>query len=447
MKLVRLLLYLLLLTIPLGQLGRIPVGGEHVNLYLPDVLIPLLIFVWLGYALAVRKKLELPPLSNYIFLFGFVALISLINGKRFIGMGELIVSAMYLIRWIMYVGIYFVVWDVVREEKPARHDFVKAKSGGGGRRKEQRITNFLIFSGVVLAVAGFVQLAVLPDFTKLDPEMGWDPHKNRLASTFLDPNFTGAYLVLTLTLILSRILYGPPSSASGGLRVVFGGAVVFVALILTFSRSAWLMFAVVMGVMGVLKSRKLLILALIAFLSAYALVPRVQTRIAGGVDPDDSARARIASWKDTLEIVQDHPVIGVGFNAFRYAQARYGFFDFREPLGGRAGAGSDSSLMLVLAATGAVGLFAFLLLGFKALWPLAPFSGGKKCGVNLTVLAGFAGLLAESNFINSLFYPWIMIWMWTMAALAGRQVQNSKRKTPARLASRLEAGGQNLAQS
>jgi len=402
MKLVKLLFYLLLITLPLGQLGRLPFGGEYINLYLPDILIPVLIFVWLGYTLAIRKKLELPPLTDFIFLFGFIALISLVNGKRFIGMGEFTVSAMYLIRWALYAGVYFVAWDLVRGRPNIKYS----------------ILNILILSGVVLALAGFLQLVVLPDFTTLDPSLGWDPHKNRLASTFFDPNFSGAYLVLTLALLFSRILYDE--------KVVWGllGTVVFVALVLTFSRSAWLMFAVSMGVMGVLKSKKLLVLALVAFLAAYALVPRVQTRVAGGVDPDDSARARIVSWKDTLEIVRENPWIGVGFNTFRYAQARYDFFGFRDPLGGRAGAGSDSSLLLVLATTGMVGLAAFLLLGFKALWPLAHFSGGKRYGVNLAVLAGFAGLLAESNFINSLFYPWVMIWVWSMLAVAHTQKEN-----------------------
>ncbi len=401
MKLVKLLFYLLLITLPLGQLGRLPLAGDQVSLYLPDLLIPLIVVVWLGYALGIRKKLELPPLNNFIFLFSFVALISLINGKRFIGMGELVISSMYLIRWALYAGIYFVVWDFVREE-------------GGARRKG--ILNLLIVSGVILALAGFVQLVVLPDFTTLDPSLGWDPHQNRLASTFMDPNFTGAYLVLTLVLIFSEVLH----EGLKGLRGIKRGmeiAIVFGALILTFSRSAWLMFAVSMGVMGVLKSKKLLILALVAFLAAYALVPRVQTRIAGGVDPDDSARARIVSWKATLEIVKEHPLIGVGFNAFRYAQAREGFFDFSDPLGGRAGAGSDSSLLLVLATTGVVGLGAFLLLGFRALWPLMPFYGSKLSATSLMILAGFAGLLVESNFINSLFYPWIMVWMWTMLGL------------------------------
>ena len=416
MKLARLLFYLLLITLPLGQLGRLPIAGEYTNLYLPDILIPVIIFVWLGYALGIRKKLELPPLTNFIFLFSFIALISLINGNRFIGMGEFLVSALYLVRWFLYAGIYFVVWDFMRGER--------VQQGERGK-----IVNLLIFSGVVLALAGFVQLAVLPDFTTLDPSLGWDPHRNRLASTFFDPNFVGAYLVLTLTLIFSRILYtGPPEADRdrfGTLLLTLVGAVVFVALILTFSRSAWLMFAFSMGVMGVLKSKKLLLLAVVAFLAAYALVPRVQTRVAGGVDPDDSARARITSWVATFEIIKDYPVIGVGFNSFRYAQARHGFFDFSDPLGGRAGAGSDSSLLLVLATTGVVGLAVFLLMGFKALWPVwSNFSNSTS----LAVLAGFAGLLAESNFINSLFYPWIMVWMWTMLALASSQTQKSNVK-------------------
>lgn len=412
MKLTKLLLYFLLLTLPLGQLGRLPFGNQQVNLYLNDLLVPIIIFVWLGFALGIRKKLELPPLTNFILLFALVALVSLINGKRFLGLGEFVVSALYWARWVVYAGIYFVVWDLARSIK--------------GLKGIKEISNLLILSGVVLALAGFVQLMILPDFTKLDSSLGWDPHRNRLTSTFFDPNFAGAYLVLTLVLILSRALYDEVVKGINGLKNLFlgiSGVVVFVALILTFSRSAWLMFAASMGVMGILKSKKLLIVAFLAFFAAYLLVPRVQTRVAGGVDPDDSASARIVSWKDTLEIVGDNPLIGVGFNSFRYAQARYDFFGFRDPLGGRAGAGSDSSLLLVLATAGVLGLIAYLLLGFKALWPLWLKWDNP---VSLAALAGFAGLFAESNFVNSLFYPWIMIWMWAVLALAGARVKNSK---------------------
>jgi O-antigen ligase len=414
MKLTRFLLYALIISLPLGQLGKIPLGGNEVGLYLNDLLVGATFFAWLGFCLGIRKKVHLPPLTPFLLLFSLAALFSLVNGKRFIALEEFVVSSLYWLRWVLYSSLYFVVYDMTTPV----------------RSSKSKIQNLLILSGLVLALAGFVQLMVLPDFTKLDPSLGWDPHKNRLTSTFFDPNFAGAYLVLTLVLISSRLLYSDVKGLNGVKELILG-AIVFAALILTFSRSAWLMFAISMGIMGVLRSRKLLLVALVAFFAAYLLVPRVQTRIAGGVDPDDSASARITSWRRTLKIVKDYPLVGVGFNSFRYAQARYGFFDFSEPLGGKAGSGSDSSLLLVLATTGVVGLVFFVLLFFKALWPLFVGFWDKRSPpeskmLYLVVLSGVGGLLAESNFINSLFYPWIMVWLWVVLALAGAQVQSSK---------------------
>jgi hypothetical protein len=78
-----------------------------------------------------------------------------------------------------------------------------------------------------------------------------------------------------------------------------------------------------------------------------------------------------------------------------------------------------------------VGLGAFLLLGVRAIGEIGGIGGIRGTGgeIPLAVLASAAGLLVESNFINSLFYPWIMIWVWTMLALTGSQTQNSNVKS------------------
>lgn len=391
MRLTKLLLSLFILTLPLGQLGRLPLGAG-VNLYQSDVLAALVLVSWLFYALAVRKRLSLPFFVFPLFLFSSIAFISLVNGWRWVSPDEWLVSSLYLWRFLLYASLSLIVWDLVRENPALRC----------------QVVNFLILSGVVLAVAGFIQFRFLPDFRWLAYEEGWDPHKNRLLSTFFDPNFTGAYLVLSLSLVLAGL------SATRTLPSFFSFLLLLLALIFTFSRSAWLMFGAVVGVFGLLRSRWLILFAVaIAFL-AYFLIPRVQTRIAGVTDPADSAHFRILSWRRTWQIFREHPFSGVGFNSFRYAQISHGFFDLGDPFGGHAGAGSDSSLLLVLATTGIFGLFAFLyLLGgtFSAAWRtrLYPFS--------LAFLASLVGLLGESNFVNSLFYPPIMAWFWIMVGI------------------------------
>lgn len=398
MKLAKLLLYFLILSIPLGQFGRIPAVPENVNLSISEILIAVIFFVWLGFGFGVRKRFRPSILLGFILFFVAIAFITLLNGYRWLNLKEWIISGLYLMRFVLYASLFVVVYDIIRENK---RPYILVRN----------ITNLLILSGVLLSLLGFLQLIIFPDFSQLDPSLGWDPHHNRLLSTFFDPNFLAAYLVLTLTLIITLFLYAAYPMPK--FLLILNFLTVFVALVLTFSRSGYLMFAVTAAVIGVLKSRKLIVLALILSLTAYLLVPRVQTRIAGGVDPDDSARFRFESWKRTLVIIKDYPLTGVGFNAYRYAQARYGFFSFEEPLGGHSGAGSDSSLLFVFVTTGIFGLLSYLLLLLKISWE----SFKNLNAWSLAMLAGLLGLLVESNFINSLFYPWIMIWFWVVTGV------------------------------
>ncbi len=408
MRISKLLLYLTILSIPLGQFGRLPFGGATINLYVTDLLVGATVVIWLIEALAVDRQLKLPGLSAPIALFAAISLITLFNGRRYINQLHFLASAAYWARWVMYSGIYFVSSDLLKK---------KATSF-------ETLTSIIIITGVIIAIAGFIQLAIFPDFASMTSE-GWDPHQGRLLSTFFDPNFTGAYLVLILSLLLPKLISGNLK-----LMLVAAACIIIIALLLTFSRSAWLMFATVIGIISLFKSRQLFLLALIIAFCAYFFVPRVQTRIAGGVDPDDSAQARIVNWKQSLEIITDKRnwLTGVGFNTYRYAQARYGFFTWKDPYGGKAGAGADSSLLFVLATTGIFGFAAYLWIYIKLLWKNVKSAivaiQDKTATIdanNLALLAAAGGLLIESNFINSLFYTPIMIGVWILASQQGKQ--------------------------
>jgi O-antigen ligase len=224
----------------------------------------------------------------------------------------------------------------------------------------------------------------------------WDPHKNRLASTFFDPNFTGAYLVICATLLF-KYLHKKRRLALLSLLILILG------IFLTFSRSSWAMFAFVILVYGLFRYRWLLLASLLLGFSAYFFVPRVQTRLSGATDPADSAHFRIISWNNTWTIAKDNLLTGVGFNAFRYSQRDYGFLDV-DNFNKHSGAGSDSSLLFVLVTTGVFGLVVFLC-GFTEIF--------KTSGDNrLLLLAVVGGLFLHSLFVNSLFFPQIMfLWL------------------------------------
>ncbi len=390
MKFTKLLLTVFIVSLCFGQLGSLPLS-EGVTLYVSDILAILLLLVWLTECLLIQRRIVLDLTGWSLLLFNFAALITLVIAVGTFSISEITVGGLYWLRWVLYSSLYFLATDVVKKRPPDSTIIIK----------------LLIASGVGLALAGFVQLLLVPDFRYFAVEYGWDPHRGRLLSTFFDPNFTAAYLVIAITLVMATII---GSRRKSFLVVVL--SILLLALLLTFSRSGWLMLGLTVSVVGLLRAKWLLALALLLAFSAYFFVPRVQTRLSGVTDPADSAHFRLLSWKNTLRIANDFPLAGVGFNTFRYAQARYGYFDYKNPLGGHAGAGSDSSWLLVLATTGYLGGFLFVIIYVMQLirsWRM------RKTPSGLALLAVIIGLVVEANFINSLFYTPVTASVWLLA--------------------------------
>ncbi len=374
------LYYALLFTLSLGQFSSLSRSADS-NLYLFDGLS--LVFGIFGVAYFLLKKKFVLPKYSIIFLFFVIsALLSLLVNFQNFSLREILISWFYWVRLAAYILDAIIVFNMINSEVLSR----------------EKVYSSLILSGLFISIAGFIQLVVLPDFTTLDPTLGWDPHKNRLASTFFDQNFTGAYLVMCLTLVLHRFFYKKLKAWE-----VIVALIITVALFLTFSRSAWLMFAVVIFVYSLFKNKYLLFAAIILAFLAYFAVPRVQTRISGITDPADSASLRLTSWKDTWSIARDSLAFGTGYNTFRYVQVKYGFLD-PDTFNVHSGAGSDSSLLFVLATTGLLGLAFYLL---ALLYPLLNSLLSRKQDWLLCV-SFIGGLLLESLFINSLFYPQIL---------------------------------------
>lgn len=404
-KTIRLLFYLILLTLPLGQFSRIPLPTAlpDINIYLNDVLLPILIILWLGYKMGVQKSLKLPPFWGWLAAFVGITGISLLNGLRWVSVSQWLVGSFYLIRWVEYTMLYWVVYDL----------FKRREIG------ERRVIGVMIGAIGVFAAAGLLQFIFFPDFSKY-VQHGWDPHYYRVLSTFFDPNFAGIFLVMGVFLIISIVLgEGVEKRYKEKKKNLFYGLVVLlilVAILLTFSRSTYLALVVGIGVMGFLRSRRLLIIFLILAVLSILFIPRVRTRVQGILQPDVTAQLRIEDWLKTAKIVQDNWFLGVGFNTFRYAQERYGFFrDVRgvpQP-SGHAGAGADSSFLFLWATTGIFGLLVYL--GMLGNFWLRAYQ--KRGIIPLALTAIIPAWVVHAQFVNSLFYPWVVEFVWILIAL------------------------------
>lgn len=391
------LFFAFLLSLVFGQLGRIPLPFSDVNFYLSDGFLILTLLAFSRVLVENRRKLLRLPLGEPIFYFLFFASLSQFLSIHLFSFREIAVGSLYLFRWFAYSLVYFLSYLTV---------------SCLGRRVLARI---LVFGGCLFAFLGFLQLLLVPDFSPM-VKYGWDPHYYRLLSTFFDPNFAGGFLFLSLCLALSLYLFGRRK------MFLFSIFLLYLALVLTYSRSSYFAFLLGMLAVGVLKEKKVFLLAFLAFCLSLQFNPRARKRVGGAVTVDSSAAHRLNSWQAGLFVVKKHPFFGVGFNNYRYAQMKYGLVDPKNR-GGHAGAGVDSSFLFVWATTGIFGLLAYLWLILRMF-----FHSFLKVEVDFFSLASFAslfGFLFHSQFVNSLFFPAIMGYLW---ALLGASAADGREK-------------------
>ncbi len=383
------LFLVVILMLTLGQFSALTRSIDG-RLYLFDVFVIMFAFGGLGFVALFLHKVLVPRQLLFFLLFSFVACISLIRVLPLFGTGAQLAAGYYLLRFVSYVLVAVVFFN-----------FYKAQL-----LDMRFMQNAIIVSGVLIALIGFIQLVVLPDFTTLEASLGWDPHKNRLASTFFDPNFTGCYLFLCLVLLFSR--FGKLTRLD-----IVAMLVLLAALFLTFSRSSWGALSVMMLIYGLFKYPKLLVVACFTVVLTYFAVPRFQTRLSGITDPSDSAYFRLISWQKGWELSKDNLLLGVGFNTLRYAQLERGYVSMQD-FGGNSGGGVDSSFLFVMATTGVLGVVFFAVAYFYPLYFAFANGGYNKLALSSVTF----GLLLQSQFINALFYPQILfVWLMMVSCL------------------------------
>lgn len=389
-----------LLSIIVGQMVRIPVGGGDASIIPNDVLLPALVVAWLWRRLMSGTwKLPRHNLTLPLFVFVGCMIASLFFNRQDYNSRELLVGSLYFLRWLEYLALLWITFDFARTQHQAKRYLV-----------------MVVWTGVITALLGFVQLKLFPDFTFMVPQ-GWDPHVGRLLSTWFDPNFLSGYFVL-LTSITFAI--GLSRGWRTGKAWWIATGLMAVATLLTYSRSGYVGFVFGLGVVALFRSRVLLYVGSIVLVATILFVPRVQERVIGIRTIDETAQLRLVSYRNAATVIGDHPIFGIGYNLYKYVQVRYGFLQDTQE---HSASGSDSSLLTVWVTTGFVGLVAYLWLLVALLreawqtWHDRTISKDWQA-FGLGLFAGLVGLFAHSQFVNGLQYPHIMEAMWVLVALA-----------------------------
>jgi hypothetical protein len=373
------LLLLLFGSLLFGQLGALPVA-PGITIYLHDMVACFILGFGSIYIIH-NKKFIKPDAVVPILSFIVIGLISLLlNFFRF-SSGEIGLSSLYLLRWCIYAGIYILLIQ--------------------GMVSSKFLFLWLYVTGTCLSVLGLFQYVLYPELRNLS-YLGWDPHYYRLFSTLLDPNFTG--IIIVLTIILGVYLTIVKKSNV----LIVTQIINFLALYLTYSRSSYLAAAIA-TICYILCSKKWKLMVLFMFvLTAIIVIPTPGgktlrlTRI-------DSTIARIQNWQESVRLIRQSPVIGYGFNTLRYIKSQTGQ-SLPEVSVSKAGAGTDSSILFLMATTGIFGTFIYIWL-YKTIFRI--FAGQKHAYLLKTIfLCVTCAVLTHSLFVNSMFYAWVMVWLW-----------------------------------
>lgn len=385
-----LLTVVLLLLFPLGQTLRIDLGsGIAINPLDIGVGITAMVTI----ILFVINKKRFPsifiPLGGFLFfgLFGlaFHAVKLLPN--------ELSVALLYFIRFVLYAILGLTVWTLSKKRKAFLY-------------------NILLFSGGVFLVAGVIQYFFFPSLWGLI-YAGWDPHLYRLFSTFLDPNFAGVLLGIYFLLVIHSYMQQKTIQK----RFAFGalGFFTLLTIVLTYSRTTYVAtFVGLLVYLSFIKLRYIIyILIGLGIIILFILSPLVH-KYGEGVNlfRTVSTVARLTDDVNALTIWSKSPLVGVGFDAYRYSQHEYHIINGFNWKDTHSGAGVSNSLLFVLATTGILGSVCF---GYFWLALLRRSYTTRKINpYSIMLFSSFVLLLVSSLFENTLFYPSIMLWMWVL---------------------------------
>ena len=369
----KIILFIYLVLFPFGQLLR-------ASIFNASDIVAGLAFIYMLFKKRGTSKV-FSPLKDFLFIASFSLLLSVFNFKSL----DLAVGVLYLTRVVLYFYFFKYVLSLIKENIKLR----------------EVILNSLIAVSFATALFGWLQYFIYPDLTSLR-YLGWDDHLFRLVGTFLDPGFTS--LIIVFGGILSMFSFIKTNKMKFLLLTLF----FILSLAFTYARAGYVAFALSLFAIGMITKRMRLGISLfIILLGIIYFLPRP---LGEGVNLARmySVSLRVENYKDTLDIFKESPVFGVGFNNICLAKKVY---LGRGDLESHSCSGSDSSLLLILATTGIVGLMVFAgsIIRIIRLLPKSYYSN-----VFLVLLVA---VFAHSLFVNSLFYPWIMGYLAISASL------------------------------
>lgn len=333
--------------------------------------------------------------------FAVVALLSLAGSPRlFLGL------AFYAFTVLQYFLLFCLLQQFVR-----------------GEAERKLLVYGLLLSTALVALYGFYQYAHMLTLREEEwvDNSAFPLLRRRMYSTLYNPNLLSAYLLMVM-------------SAAGALVIRWWGrwkqaapfalllAALTLCLVLTYSRGAWISACALIFFFGLVWDKRLWL--------SFLVIPLVLAFHHGGVTrrllsifsqsaADTSVSMRMDMWLAALQMTADHPLLGIGWGAFKYV---YPVYNELIQEAGITIFHAHNMYLNVLAETGLLGFTAYFWFYFGVVWYairfLHRYSGTPFDRALVMAVAGAMLAVAVSGFSDyDLFSTQISLTLWLFAGL------------------------------
>ncbi|HEX2329276.1 MAG TPA: O-antigen ligase family protein [Candidatus Angelobacter sp.] len=400
-------LYFLIPLLPLQtvryRIMEMPLGNKLIDIILLGVV--------LGTMFKGGFKFAKTPMNKLLVLYGLFCYVQLWRGAFALPNAEmpLAISDPRFSDWKNYMVLFIIFAIVASTIKTVR---------------QIQIVVLLLCISAFLVCKGYYSAMSGRDLTHFSYEV-----RDGGPLGFAGVNGVATYVAEFMLFLLGLMAYERKKLrklAMWGLLILAGYCLLF-----SFSREAYAGILVGALFLGLLKQRWVLV-ALVAFLMSWqTLVPTsVQERILMTYDKneqqlDTSAQDRVTIWNDAMNLFQQNPAIGIGFDTYKYLHRVSIYTD------------THNYFLKVMVETGVVGLLFFL-------WVLARMS---RIGIGLfrsakdpflkSVGLGFTLMMACVFVVNFFGDRWLyvevngLLWVALACAVRGQIIVNESEAVAA----------------
>jgi putative inorganic carbon (hco3(-)) transporter len=336
-----------------------------------------------------------------------------------------------------------------------------------------RLVQWIVFISVVVAFYGITVYIFDRDYLWGEVYRTYNPYYSgtgRISSSLGNPICVGSYLVLCLPFNLWTL--SPEISLSLKKKALYGTylAITLIGLWLTFSRGAWIASGVVCGIylypriehiVGYLRrnlngQRLLFCLILLLLLmpvieavgfkrAIYRVWGQTWMRWEQVFNIAETESFRLAQYGTTLRVLQEHPLLGLGFGNFTRLFEKYKHPSTPLVIEGITPVTTTDNMYLMVACeTGVLGLVSFLVLLFALAQVLycryRTIPPGPDRDLHLAAFAAFCGFLVNMVTWDALNQPTVRMTFWMLMGIA----LSLKHFMPTELRGQNTANGDNV---